>query len=55
VSSPQDHDHRYRCQSCGARFDDPNWRERYHDINSVRDSTLAGRLQNADPDEVVGE
>jgi len=55
VSSPQDHDHTYRCQACGERFDDPEWRERGHSGNSVRNSTLAGKLLDADPEEVGGD
>lgn len=52
VSSPQDHDHAYRCQNCGARFDEPRWRPRASSADSILNSTLAGRLADADPSDV---
>ena len=56
----RDHDHAYRCESCGLRFDEPRTRDRRggpvptatHREHSARSSQLVADLMDADPDEV---
>lgn len=45
-------DRAYRCQDCGATFDDPHYRERESSPDSIGKNTLARRLLDADPSEV---
>lgn len=56
----REHEHTYRCETCGLRFDDPRTRERSggiddvdaHRENSARSSQLVADLMDADPNEV---
>jgi transposase-like protein len=41
---------RYRCEDCGATFDDPLRRER--ECGAIRPDCLAAELVSADPEEV---
>lgn len=47
------HDHAYRCENseCGARFDDPVWREP-ETGDCIPGDSMAARLDKADPSEV---
>jgi predicted RNA-binding Zn-ribbon protein involved in translation (DUF1610 family) len=56
----REHDHAYRCEACGLRFDDPRTRKRKrsvvdaedHAADSARSSQLVSDLMDASPDEV---
>jgi len=41
----------YRCEDCGATFDDPDTREAF-DRGGLRGDSLAAELDDAAPDEV---
>ncbi|NHN40070.1 hypothetical protein G9C85_00255 [Halorubellus sp. JP-L1] len=42
----------WKCNDCGATFDEPTERERQQPAN-VRQNTLAGKLDAADPNDLV--
>lgn len=44
----------YRCRECKRGFDEPNRRAAQNNQASQKPSGLAGRLADADPDEVSG-
>lgn len=48
-------DRTYRCQECGATFDDPHYRERKSSSKAIGEDTLARQLLDADPEEVGGD
>lgn len=44
---------KYNCKECGAKFDDPVYRERYA-VGGINEGTAAKALLDADPDDVLG-
>lgn len=45
-------EHRWSCRECGARFDEPTERERYHPASPSGGSPAVQALMDADPAEV---
>lgn len=53
ANAPTGPDHDYRCNACGARFDEPTERAQKHDPGNP--GGLAGALMEADPDDVSAD
>lgn len=51
--SPDHSTSKYNCKRCGASFDDPTQRDRYHP-GGINQDTGAKALLDADPDDVLG-